>query len=96
MSSEELANLVVAFGRDGRGPAAGIGAWPKGAGLVAEANEVVDRVDGDPEEAGDLRGGTNAAIDGVDDPLPEFDGIGIHGKIHPRPDRRIGATVTIV
>jgi hypothetical protein len=93
---QELADLVVALRWDGRALATGVGAGLQGAGLLAQVQEVVDGVDGDAEEAGHLGGGADAAVDGIDDALAEFKGVGVHAGTHRRLVRRIGAAILII
>jgi hypothetical protein len=91
-----LAEFVVAFGWDGRALAAGVGAGVEGAGLLTEVQEVVDGVNGDAEEAGDLGDGTDAAVDGVDDAVAEFKGVGVHAGSHRGLVRRIRTAILII
>jgi hypothetical protein len=91
-----LADFVVAFGRDGGLPAAGVGAWLERTGLVVQVLEVVDGVDGDAEEAGDLGGRADAAFDGVEDALAKFKRVSIHSGTAKGPRGTIGAPVLII
>src|SRR5262245_18232343 len=68
---QELADLVVAFRADGRFVPPGVGPRPQRPGLFAQAQQVVDGIDGDAEAAGDLGGGAVAVSDGVEDAFPQ-------------------------
>jgi len=86
----------VAFRGDGRPLAARVGARLKGAGLVAEVQQVVDRVDGDAEQPGDLGDGADAAIDGLDNALAELYGVGVHAGTHRGLVSTFGAAILII
>src|SRR5262245_23995290 len=77
---QELADLVVAFRADGRLVPPGVGPRPQRPGLFAQAQQVVDGIDGDAEAAGDLGGGAVAVSDGVEDAFPQGHWQGVHGK----------------
>ena len=93
---QEAADLVVALRADGRGAAAGVGARLQAAGRLAQAEEGVDRVDRDAEEARQVGGRADAAVDGFDQALTEFQRVGMQGGIHPRLARAIRTAGKII
>jgi len=96
LGGEQLADLVVALGRDGGLPAAGVGARLERAGLGAQLLEVVDGVDGDAEQTGDLGSRADAALDGVEDASAEFQRVGIHSGTGKGTVVAFGRTIRII
>ena len=79
---QEFPEFVVALGGDRGGTPAGVGAGLQGAGFLAELEIAGDTVDGDVEQGRDDGQGADAAVHGVDDPLAQFEGVSLHGRLH--------------
>jgi hypothetical protein len=96
LGGEQLADFVVALGRDGGLATAGVGAWLERAGLGAQLLEVVDGVDSDAEKAGDLGGRADPTFDGVKEALTKFKRVGIHSGMSKGLVVTIEATILII
>lgn len=88
---QDLAQFVVAVGRHGGGAAARVGPGAQGAGFRAQPHIVADAVGRNLEQACESGARGQAAVERVNDPRAEFNGVSFHGEASSRDNRRWNA-----